>query len=534
MMASALTHKVVRADKVEPKSTKKRGNGLFARQDIKAGEAILSVHYPLMLALDTPRLKDTCYGCYKQPSGCKKDVFRTAARLEDDYIALKLCTRCKTVRYCTKRCQKASWVVHKYECKLFTDLSPKILPNNVRAIVRLLKQYDAGQITNEEWEQLRNLEHHIEDVKKLGGERWETLLLIAKGAKEYSGTNLDEGLVLQICAQLLVNTFTWVTDTFDPLGLALHPIAALMNHSCQYNSILRFDSIGDETPRNTCMTVIAMSDIDAGQEILISYVDTTMPYDRRQSQLQEKYFFHCRCPRCKMGTDFKYDNFLANNISPLSPSGIEDKSLADIEARAIQLYDSAIKEGGISGPINKLKYGLHLMSKTDVWPLSRFPNPMLRQELITAYIRAEQYNLAYVHALIQWEMVDPILFSKPYHPTRMVHAYVLTRLAYLLTGRQQVNSKYHEQQLDICTDGIARGALAQAVLTRLLNALTKVEEGSFASRVRMEFVGLLYHDWQGSAPAVIQDPEKKGEWWVSLRKMMDDVLKSEKVWPMAG
>src|SRR5690348_441136 len=90
----------------------------------------------------------------------------------------------------------------------------------------------------------------------------------------------------------MVNCFTLVTPTFDPLGLSLHPLPALLNHSCDYNSVVRYGSNGLH------LEVIPMRKIRKDEEIKISYVDTTHPYRKRQDELRERYFFNCECPKC--------------------------------------------------------------------------------------------------------------------------------------------------------------------------------------------------------------------------------------------
>jgi hypothetical protein len=83
---------------VVSKSTPAAGTSLFAARQIKLNEAILSVNQPLMLALDTPRLNDTCYCCllFLERSGWIKRNDKTETK------TLKACTGCKVVRYCDK------------------------------------------------------------------------------------------------------------------------------------------------------------------------------------------------------------------------------------------------------------------------------------------------------------------------------------------------------------------------------------------------------------------------------------------------
>ena len=66
------------------------GNGLFAVEDIKVGEDVVHAGVPFVAVLDSPRLEDTCAGCFG-----RKQMGTTGADL-------KACTGCRTVRYCDR------------------------------------------------------------------------------------------------------------------------------------------------------------------------------------------------------------------------------------------------------------------------------------------------------------------------------------------------------------------------------------------------------------------------------------------------
>jgi Pyruvate/2-oxoacid:ferredoxin oxidoreductase delta subunit len=80
------------------RQTPKAGTGVFAANDIGPGELIFRVDRPLVSALDSPHLKDTCYSCYLWvPENQSED--------EGEYdgvgmLKLKACTGCRIARYC--------------------------------------------------------------------------------------------------------------------------------------------------------------------------------------------------------------------------------------------------------------------------------------------------------------------------------------------------------------------------------------------------------------------------------------------------
>ena len=69
------------------------GTGLFASTDIQTGGDVLYIKAPFMAVLDTPRLEDTCAGCF----GKKMAQEGVLGEIE-----LRACMGCRVVRYCDK------------------------------------------------------------------------------------------------------------------------------------------------------------------------------------------------------------------------------------------------------------------------------------------------------------------------------------------------------------------------------------------------------------------------------------------------
>ena len=92
-----------------------------------------------------------------------------------------------------------------------------------------------------------------------------------------------------------------VDDRVTPQVVAVFPLTARINHSCRPNAEIRSQQFTDAR-----IDVCAIQDIEAGQEISISYIGTgpssaggRQGRRRRQTELQQKYLFVCDCPRCK-------------------------------------------------------------------------------------------------------------------------------------------------------------------------------------------------------------------------------------------
>ena len=185
------------------------GHGLVAKKHIPDGLSIITCK-PITWALDTPRLKDTCDTCLSGQAN------NTASNVSPKASAKPLspCGGCHTVKYCDKHCQKYAWQDHhNLECKIFAKLQPKVLPNNVRALVRLLLNRKEGRITEQQWDELKKLEGHWEDTIHRGRdadsnellspaqgreERYKDVQLIAHATRAYADVSLDLNEAIQL------------------------------------------------------------------------------------------------------------------------------------------------------------------------------------------------------------------------------------------------------------------------------------------------------------------------------------------------
>ena len=73
-------------------SSEHGGKGMFATRDLGLQDSIVVVRQPLVMAIDVPRLEDTCYFCQRIPSMAGPDL----------PFDLKLCAGCRCVRFCNK------------------------------------------------------------------------------------------------------------------------------------------------------------------------------------------------------------------------------------------------------------------------------------------------------------------------------------------------------------------------------------------------------------------------------------------------
>ena len=427
-----------------------RGNGLVAsgKSFTNPREAVIWIRRPLILILETSRLQKLCYQCLRQHTDDPgdRDVYDN-----EGFAVLKTCQGCQIVKYCSKKCQSRSWnESHKFECKTFGALHPRILPSPVRAIVRLLKQRFNNLIDDKDWEDLLALESHQDDLSNAGGERWQDVFLMAKAAQKYSGTKDSMSLVTQLYCILTLNSLTLTDPMLEPLGMALHPFAAMFNHSCDPNTIIRFDASSvdpDITTKSNSDPIYGSISVDIlrpvpdGEELTISYIDNTFPYTRRQSELQSRYYFDCACSRCSKGKNTIFDKYLRRSLSTAA---------AEAESFAIQVLETCIaRPNNLEQLLAPIKHALGRLAETKAFPTHRFPSAQLRLQLLLALLSCADGNSVrnlWYDALIQnaiiVERIDPVLYQQSHHPIRVVNMWRLFRIVRHLTIEKFEGSRY--------------------------------------------------------------------------------------------
>ncbi|KKY24933.1 putative set and mynd domain [Phaeomoniella chlamydospora] len=243
------------------------------------------------------------------------------------------------------------------------------------------------------------------------------MYLMARAAKEYSGTHVTVEYVLSLLARIMINSFTLVTPTFDPIGIILHPLPSMMNHSCDYNAYVRCH-------KNGAMDVVAIKPISQAEEVRISYIDSTFPTRIRQKELKDNYFFDCKCSKCQdtNNCDFSPDILTNDKIS----------EVLAIESRINDILKSS-NYTDTSSFLRKLENAFHVLHSHGNWPLHQQPFPQVRHSYIVSLIASKQFTTAFAQASIQRSRIDPKIYPQDIHPLRTVHDLVLLKLIDLVS-----------------------------------------------------------------------------------------------------
>ncbi|XP_063247027.1 histone-lysine N-methyltransferase SMYD3 isoform X2 [Prinia subflava] len=94
-------------------------------------------------------------------------------------------------------------------------------------------------------------------------------------------------------AQLCVtcNCFTISNGEMQDVAVGLYPSMSLLNHSCDPNCVIVFEGYQ--------LLLHSVREIQIGEELTISYVESLMPTRDRQKQLLRQYCFECDCLLCQ-------------------------------------------------------------------------------------------------------------------------------------------------------------------------------------------------------------------------------------------
>ena len=84
-------------------------------------------------------------------------------------------------------------------------------------------------------------------------------------------------------------------NIFPPLdGTAFYKTICKINHSCNPNCIVKYKT---DVVHGLVAQVIALNDIEEGEELVQSYIDQSLDIDSRQAALRD-YGFECHCIKC--------------------------------------------------------------------------------------------------------------------------------------------------------------------------------------------------------------------------------------------
>lgn len=337
------------------------------------------------------------------------------------------------------------------------------------------------------WQLLCHLDSHIDDFKANGN--FGGIELMAMGTSQFSATQdtFNKDFVAQMYARILSNSMTLVTPSFEPLGILIDALLCHLNHSCDPNTYVVMDG-----PQ---MQLRALRDINQDEELFISYIDPTMPFSRRQSELQQRWFFECKCSKCqgqssqedewarKLGSlTTQYRQLADEEIkrSQDEPIGepTDEQRVAALQMKAFNLYEEAQQQSDPAEAIGTIEGAIALCIESNLWLAHHQPLPALRDELIVNMLAVGNYEGAWFECAKRHRHIIPKLYPEIHHPIRVVQTWRMAMLAqYLASAGTEVAPG-------------ADMALIAAMLINTINVTSRMSHGpesAFAKSVQQKF-----------------------------------------------
>ncbi|KAI9373594.1 hypothetical protein BJX61DRAFT_541554 [Aspergillus egyptiacus] len=261
------------------------GMGLFATQDIAEGHEIYQSN-PLVACVEDEKQEEVCDYCLLDTTSAVLPTGRF--RMPSDTVTEhQRCSGCRVCYYCSTVCQRKAWEeYHRGECELLKE--NKELHSRTRLLYRLLTMHSGDLINAEDWKSLDTLSAHDDDI--LAREDASITMGACIGAASITKTSLGVQDVVKLYCTLLTNCIPIRSQEGGRLGAALDLVSAVLNHDCNPNAVIIFEG--------RQLRLRSLRKITAGDEILQSYVDTTVHVATRLRILESEYFITCICPRC--------------------------------------------------------------------------------------------------------------------------------------------------------------------------------------------------------------------------------------------
>ncbi|KAG9080118.1 hypothetical protein FRC06_007059 [Ceratobasidium sp. 370] len=203
---------------------------------------------PHVTALSTRYLRSHCSSCHEE---------------EKNGRPLKRCQQCKTIIYCDQTCQKFDWPLHKFECPALVahaerhvagtepgesdeakdtrDTVP-VPSETIRALGRLLWLQSRAKPGSGKRKEFELMQSHREKLTPSSPQTASyTRLGHALAAYVSHGEPSPEKLsalgigsakdIVDLLSKFSTNAHTLSTPSLTPIGVAISPVAALINHS---------------------------------------------------------------------------------------------------------------------------------------------------------------------------------------------------------------------------------------------------------------------------------------------------------------
>ncbi|CAG9857676.1 unnamed protein product [Phyllotreta striolata] len=250
-----------------------------SKREIRRGEVLLE-EKPFVWVLCSKYRTERCDYCFTK---CQ----------------LSKCSVCRSVYYCGRSCQKEGWTIHKLECQYLKGIAPRVLPDAARMLARLIKILEKGghhtksYYTDKKYRKFKDLMSHYPNLKNDQARMEHFSSLYGVLYEFFKGESLPNSAELMgIFGRMCVNSFSICNQEMQSLGTGMYLGASVIDHSCQPTAVVTFEGTTLQL-----RALEALPDLD-WSKVFISYIDVMATKRERQRELEQTYYFLCRCGKC--------------------------------------------------------------------------------------------------------------------------------------------------------------------------------------------------------------------------------------------
>ncbi|POR31286.1 Histone-lysine N-methyltransferase SMYD3 [Tolypocladium paradoxum] len=239
-----------------------------------------------------------------------------------------------------------------------------------------------------------------------------------------------------LLCKIQTNAFHRYDADLGQVGIFLEPTLAMANHSCVPNAMVQF--VGRTA------VLRAERQIEAGDEIEISYTDYTYPLARRKEALSP-YCFECCCPRCKDNLNVYQVCAASRDITPpglgLLPATSKARDHPAVndpmkQALARAAGESATRSTEARASPESLPERRNMLLAQyrdckdlisgDLWAVT--PVPQVLTEISIFYAEDGNFPFALAMACFVATKCDPYRYMAPFHPVRAKNTFMMAKL----------------------------------------------------------------------------------------------------------
>ncbi|TPX31905.1 hypothetical protein SmJEL517_g04854 [Synchytrium microbalum] len=196
---------------------------------------------------------------------------------------LLVCARCKSARYCSKKCQASDWKSgHKLACQLYVNYATDHDIAEADLLIKAIYKSDEAS-KSVAWMSFSKLMDHANEFDDETTMEMKQTIDWVSQVSSHGPSDM-----MTYLGRFKSNNYAMYDPDLNIVGEGCFALAALLNHSCHPNLCIEFEGRG--------MVVRCMTELTSGDELLVSYQDPMTPGTRRRLLLKEN--FDCTCIRC--------------------------------------------------------------------------------------------------------------------------------------------------------------------------------------------------------------------------------------------